>query len=129
MKSLLRITVATAIIALASVTASALGIGEPTLHSLLGQKLDAEMEFIKPGDLAPEEMTVSIAHNDGAWSSVKATISKRSDGKIVVQLHSSEVINEPYLEFTVVIRWPQGELRREVTLLLDTPGAGSPGTR
>lgn len=123
MKSLLCNTAAAVIIVLASATAWALGIGEPTLHSKLGQRLNADMELINVGDMTAEEMAVSIAHSDGAWSSVKATLDKRSDGKMVVKLRSSDVINEPYLEFTVVIRWPQGELRREVTILLDTPAS------
>lgn len=104
-----------------SATASALGIAEPVLYSLLGQKLDCDMELINMGDLSAEEMVVSIASPAGLPSSIKASVVKRSDGKPVIKLHSTDVINEPYLDFTVTVRWPQGELRRDITLLLDTP--------
>ena len=104
-----------------SAVASALGVAEPTLYSLLGQKLDCDMELINMGDMTAEEMVVSIASPAGIPGQIRASVVKRSDGKAVIKLKSTEVINEPYVEFTVVIRWPQGELQREVTLLLDTP--------
>jgi pilus assembly protein FimV len=104
-----------------SAIASALGLAEPTLYSLLGQKLDCDMELINMGDMSAEELVVSIVAPAGVPARVKASVVKRSDGKAVVKLRSSEVINEPYLEFNVVIRWPQGQVQREVTLLLDTP--------
>jgi len=90
-------------------------------YSLLGQKLDCDMELINMGDMSAEELVVSIVAPAGVPGRVKASVIKRSDGKAVVKLRSSEVINEPYLEFNVVIRWPQGQVQREVTLLLDTP--------
>jgi len=104
-----------------SAIASALGLAEPTLYSLLGQKLDCDMELISMGDLSATDLVVSITSKAGVAGGIKATVVKRSDGKAVVKLHSSDVINEPYLEFNVVVRWPQGQLQREVTLLLDTP--------
>lgn len=104
-----------------STFACALGMAEPRLYSLLGQKLDCDMELINMGDMTAEEMVVSIASPAGIPGQIKASVIKRSDGKAVIKLKSSEVINEPYVEFTVVVRWPQGELQRAVTLLLDTP--------
>lgn len=106
-----------------STLACALGIDAPTLYSLLGQKLDCDMELINIGDLTPEELVVSITSPSIPQGQVKASIVKRSDGKAVIKLRSGVVINEPYLEFTVVVRWPQGQLQREVTLLLDTPSS------
>lgn len=104
-----------------STFACALGMAEPTLYSLLGQKLDCDMELINMGDLTADEMVVTIASPAGIPGQIKASVVKRSDGKAVIKLKSSDVINEPYVEFTVVVRWPQGELQRAVTLLLDTP--------
>jgi len=121
MKSRLLSVCATAILCSFSAFAGALGIDEPTLYSLLGQKLDCDMALINMGELSPEELVVSIISPAGVPGRVKASVVKRSDGKAVVKLRSSEIINEPYLEFSVVIRWPQGQLQREVTLLLDTP--------
>jgi pilus assembly protein FimV len=121
MKKQLLSVCAAALLAGFSAFASALGLAEPTLYSLLGQKLDCDMELINMGDMSAEEMVVSIASPAGVPGRIKASVVKRSDGKAVVKLKSGEVINEPYLEFVVVVRWPQGQLQREVTLLLDTP--------
>jgi pilus assembly protein FimV len=121
MKTRLQCVCATVLLCSFSAIASALGLAEATLYSLLGQKLDCDMELISMGDLSPEELVVSITSPAGFHGGVKASVVKRSDGKAVIKLRSSDVINEPYLEFTVVVRWPQGQLQREVTLLLDTP--------
>lgn len=121
MKKHLLSVCATAILCGISAFTSALGVAEPTLYSLLGQKLDCDMELINMGDMTAEEMVVSIASPAGIPGRIKASVVKRSDGKAVIKLKSAEVINEPYVEFTVVVRWPQGELQRAVTLLLDTP--------
>jgi pilus assembly protein FimV len=111
------------VMTVASSAASALGLGEAALYSQLGQKLRAEVPLINMGDLTQEELAVSITHPQGSWSPIKAQIIKRGDGKPVIGLHSTELMNEPYVEFTVIVRWPQGEVRRDMTLLLDTPGS------
>lgn len=121
-KRLLSVCAATLLCGL-STLANALGLAEPTLYSLLGQKLDCDLELINMGDMSPEEMVVSVTSPAGVSGRIKASVIKRSDGKAVVKLKSAEVIHEPYLEFVVVLRWPQGQLQREVTLLLDTPSS------
>ena len=121
MKKFIPRAIISALLALLGNMACAVGIAEPNLYSQLGQKLDCQLALINAGELTPEEMAVSISPLSSEPGLIKASIVKRSDGVPVIQLRSNVVINEPYLQFTINIRWPQGEVRREVTLLLDTP--------
>ncbi|WP_339731216.1 FimV/HubP family polar landmark protein, partial [uncultured Pseudomonas sp.] len=45
----------------------------------------------------------------------------KPNGKSVIRVTSNKPMREPYLNFLVQVLWPNGQLQREYTLLLDPP--------
>lgn len=114
--------------------ASAIGLGEITLHSALSQPLEAEIGLLDVGDLTDSEIKVSLAPadvferagvdrvlflNDLRFS----PMIRGSSGHIRVV--SNKPVREPYLNFIVEVARPNGRLLREYTLLLDPPEASA----
>ncbi|WP_173177040.1 FimV/HubP family polar landmark protein [Pseudomonas tohonis] len=110
--------------------ASAIGLGEITLHSALNQPLEAEIGLLDVGDLTDSDIKVSLASaevfersgvdrvlflNDLRFS----PMIRGSSGRIRVV--SNKPVREPYLNFIVEVARPNGRLLREYTLLLDPP--------
>lgn len=117
--------------ALSSGMAHALGLGEVTLQSALNQPLVAEIELLESRDLATNEVMPTLA---SAEAFNKAGIDRqffltdltftpvlKPNGKSVIRVTSNKPMREPYLNFLVQVLWPNGQLQREYTLLLDPP--------
>lgn len=118
--------------ALYSGVASALGLGEITLHSALSQPLDAEIELLQVGDLATSDMHVRLAPADVFARSGVERVYFLNDlrftpilrgSRSVIRVVSSKPVREPYLNFIVEVARPGGQLYREYTVLLDPPGS------
>lgn len=116
---------------LAPASANALGVGEIKLHSALNQNLNAEIPLITASSEALSDIHVKLA-SPGAF--VRAGIERhfllshlhfkpvqKADGSIVVKVTSHEVIREPFLNFLLEVNWPQGQMLKEFTVLLDPP--------
>lgn len=112
---------------------SALTLSEPRLHSNLGHPLEMTMTLKNLGDLSPEDLLIGLApkeryqemnidlkpfHHD-----LKFTVINAPNHKGQLKVTSHEVINEPYLDFIILIRWPDGKLLKEVTVLFDAPSS------
>lgn len=123
-----------------STLASALGLGEITLHSALNQPLNAEIQLTETGGLSSDDIVVRLASPE---SFAKAGIERgfflndlrftpvvRGD-RGVIRVVSSKAATEPYLNFLVQLSRPNGDLLHEYTLLLDpaTSAAGVAATR
>lgn len=123
-----------------STLASALGLGEITLHSALNQPLNAEIQLTQTGGLSSDDIVVRLASPE---SFAKAGIERgfflndlrftpvvRGD-RGVIRVVSSKAVTEPYLNFLVQLSRPNGDLLHEYTLLLDpaTSAAGVAATR
>lgn len=117
--------------ALSSGMAHALGLGEVTLQSALNQPLVAEIELLESRDLAANEVMPTLA---SAEAFNKAGIDRqffltdltftpvlKPNGKSVIRVTSNKPMREPYLNFLMQVLWPNGQLQREYTLLLDPP--------
>lgn len=112
-------------------TASALTLGEPQVHSHLGQPLRVSIMITQFGDLDAENLQVGSAASSyyeqlGTLESLVARsfeyqVEKLNDKQYRLTIRSAKPINEPYLNFLVRLRWPDGELLREVSLLMDAP--------
>ncbi|HEJ1202487.1 TPA: FimV family protein [Pseudomonas aeruginosa] len=112
--------------------ASALGVGDITLHSALNQPLDADIELLDVGDLGADEIEVRLAGADVfAAAGVERlqflnelrfspVLQGRSGNRIHVS--SSRPVQEPYLNFLVEVARPNGRIVREFTVLLDPLG-------
>ncbi len=110
---------------------NALGVGEIKLHSALNQKLYAEIPLlVSPGEdvsqirvsLAPPKAFSKAGLTRPYYlSNLRFKPVKKADGTVVVQVTSSDVIREPFLDFLLEVDWPQGRMLREFTVLLDPP--------
>jgi pilus assembly protein FimV len=110
---------------------SAFGMGELTLDSLLNQPFRAEIPLRDIGELNVDQIRVRLAdatafENAGVDRiqflsnlQFKVELVGGGNGRIVVTSLSSVV--EPYLDFIVEARWPNGKMIREYTVLLDLP--------
>ena len=110
--------------------ASALGLGELELDSALNQPLDATI-FLQGGEnLEPSDIRVSLADAAAFRSAgldrphflteLRFTPTLENN-RLVVRVQSPGPVREPYLNFLVELRRPNGRLLREYTLLLDPP--------
>ncbi len=121
-------------------TVVALGLGDITLRSALGQPFNADIELIEATGLTPEEVIVSLAP---AEAFAKAGVERVfflndlhftpviSGSRAVVHVQSHKAVTEPYMDFVVRLVRPSGDQLREYTLLLDPPNspAGLAATR
>lgn len=109
----------------------AVGLGQVELHSALNQPLDAEIGLISVGDLDESQIFVKLASKedfdragvDREYFLTKLRFDVEIDkhGKSVVKVRTTDLVREPYLNFVVEARWPNGRVLREYTVLLDLP--------
>lgn len=111
-------------------TGHAAGLGNITVHSLLGQPLRAEVEISATREeLAgmkaqmASSSTFKQANVDYVKSlaGIKFSIDKNPDGQPRIKLKSDKPINEPFIDLLLELNWPNGHLMREYTFLLDPP--------
>jgi pilus assembly protein FimV len=110
---------------------SALGLGEIELQSGLNQPLQAEIELNNLGELDPEQVAIKLGSPaDFSRAGVervyflndlKFVVQTDGKGGGVIKVSSSKLVREPYLDFVLEARWPDGRLLREYTVLVDMP--------
>lgn len=113
---------------LASGHVAAVGLGDLSLHSYLGKPLQAEVALSHMGDLTVDQLKVQIG-SEGDYSALGVEYNYlhsrlriepfTKDGQTYVRITTTEPISEPYLNFVLNLRWPQGQVVREFTVLLD----------
>ena len=110
-----------------------IGLGEADLRSRLGSPLDLSIPLHHLGDLSGQDIRIALsALNDDVSghpldSMVGSKFQIDFDSETnSVRLRSDEAVMEPYLAFTLSVRWPRGYLQREYTLLLDLPAIHTP---
>lgn len=114
-----------------AVSACAVGFGNATVHSALGQPLKVEIELT---DVAPKDeggMSASLASPDAfkaagldypySLTTLKFHIFDR-DGHVYIAVTSVHPINDSFVNLLVQLDWSAGRLLREYTFLLDPPG-------
>nr|WP_314580396.1 FimV/HubP family polar landmark protein [uncultured Pseudomonas sp.] len=123
-----------------SAMAAALGLGDITLHSAMGQPLNADIELIEAAGLTSEEVVVALAPADAFVKAGVERVFFLNDlrftpvirgNRSVVHVESRKPVTEPYLDFVVRLVRPSGDQLREYTVLLDPPNspAGLAATR
>jgi len=120
-----------ALMALQASLAQGLGLGDITLHSALDQPLVADIRLRGVGDLGPGQILVNLASGeDFERAGVERTffltdmdfaIELRGDGSGTIRVTTERPVKEPYLDFVLELRWPNGRVLREYTVLLDLP--------
>ena len=116
--------------------ATALGLGELTLESYLNEPFRATIDLLEVGNLDEGQLKIRLASRDDFdrvgverayfLTSLKfeVVIDISGNGKLIIS--SRESVREPYLDFLIEARWPQGRLLREYTVLLDLPVLSGP---
>ncbi len=108
--------------------ASALGMGDITLHSALNQPLAAEIDLLDVGNLSSDEIRVVLASSsDFARVGIERPVFLQDlsftpviDGnRSRIRVVSNKPVREPYLNFLVEITRAKSRLLREYTVLLD----------
>lgn len=121
-------------LATASPGLQALGLAEPEVTSSLSEPLRAHMALSDLQGLDPSHLIVRLADAEAfaqaglprsaLAESVQMALS-REGGQLSVTLSTDKPVNEPYLDLLLALEWPNGTMRRQVTLLLDPPGYAS----
>ena len=112
------------------VQALALGLGTIEVSSQLNQKLDARISLLSAQPADAEVLIVKLASRE---EFVKAGLDRPfsltslkfktlvEDDDVYITVTSPSPIREPTINFLVEVDWPQGQLLREYTILLDPP--------
>ncbi|GAB3380144.1 hypothetical protein NCG89_00015 [Spongiibacter taiwanensis] len=117
--------------ALQSGLVSALGLGELDLDSALNQPFRATIPLSDVGNLSAEQIRVNLADNQAFenagvdrsqfLSALKFDVQLDPNGRGRIVVTSQDMVVEPYLDFIIEARWPNGRILREYTVLLDLP--------
>lgn len=111
--------------------AGALGLGELSLKSYLNEPLNARVELINTEGLDVEQVRVQLATRDEFkqrgvdrpyfLTKLEFDVEAGANNALFISVKTDQPVLEPYLDFIVEARWPNGRLLREYTLLLDPP--------
>lgn len=114
-----------------SALASALGLGEITLHSALNQPLRADIALVDVTGVSESDLSASLASPDDFsragvervfyLNNLRFTPVLRGE-RSYIRVTSSKPVEEPFLNFLVQLNQPNGRLLREYTVLIDPPG-------
>jgi pilus assembly protein FimV len=116
--------------ALAAANAGAVGLGEIELHSHLGKPFEAVIPLNHLGDLDASQLKVKLGSEEeyrtlGVEFAYQHTLMRLDpvirDGRGFIRVVTRDPVSEPYLNFVLNVRWPQGQLVREFAVLLDPP--------
>jgi pilus assembly protein FimV len=113
-------------------TAHALGLGEIHVNSALNEPLAADIEIVGATAEELSSLTASIANRDtflrfGATrpaflASATFKVSRDERGRPVLLIRSTDSFTEPLVDLLVDLRWHNGEVIRQYSLLLDPAG-------
>lgn len=108
-----------------------LGLGEMSLQSYLNEPLRAEVDLLESAGLNAEQVKIRLATREDFERSgierayfltslkFEVILEPGKDGRLVIT--SPQPVREPFLDFILEARWPNGRLLREYTVLLDPP--------
>ncbi|MGH8040094.1 MAG: type IV pilus assembly protein FimV [Stenotrophomonas sp.] len=122
----------TLLLALASSSAMALGLGDIRVLSKPGQPLLAEIPVISADPSELENLRVALAspvtfarvgleRPAGLVSELQFELTRNADGRAVVRVSSQAPVTTPSLNFLIEADWGQGRLVREYSALVDAP--------
>ena len=131
---MVRKKLAIAILALSALQANvagAMGLGNLSIKSALNQPLSAEIKLLDTGDLdssqikiqlaAPEDFQRAGVDRDFFLTNLRFSVDMDGHGGGTIQVTTRGPVVEPYLNFVLEARWPNGRLLREFAVLLDPP--------
>ena len=114
-----------------------LGLGKLELNSALNQPFNAEIDLVDTAGLEPEEIVPALAPLEDfnrygveftyVLSDLRFKVRRHDLGGLYLEVVSTNPIREPFFNFIVEVRWPNGKLLSEYTVLLDPPILGEEG--
>lgn len=118
----------------ASLEAHALGLGNISVLSALGEPLRAEVDIpdINAEEAASLKARVGSAeafkaagleYNAVASSGLDIKLQRRADGRPYLKLSSNRAVTEPFVDLIIEASWATGRISRDYTMLLDPPSA------
>ncbi|HCT26809.1 MAG TPA: fimbrial protein FimV [Stenotrophomonas sp.] len=124
----------TALLALASSSALALGLGDIRVLSKPGQPLLAEIPVVSADPSELENLRVALAspvtfervglqRPTGLVSELQFELTRNAQGRAVVRVTSQTPVETPSLSFLIEADWGQGRLVREYSALVDAPSS------
>lgn len=124
--------VSTLLLALASSSAMALGLGDIRVLSKPGQPLLAEIPVISADPAELQNLRVALAspvtfarvgleRPAGLVSELQFELTRNAQGRAVVRVSTTAPVTTPSLNFLVEADWGQGRLVREYSALIDAP--------
>lgn len=127
---------ALALLLLAPWFAHAVGLGNLTVRSSLGQPLLAEIELLSVGKEELSTIDIRLASHEkyketglqygSALTGIRFSVEKRPTGAPYVKVVSTRAVNEPYVNLIVELNSSSGRFTREYTALIDPPGYTPP---
>ena len=115
---------------------SALSLGDIESNSNLNQPLRAKIELLAAGAQDAQQLQVRLApasvfnrvgiDRPAFLDSLRFSTSVQN-GKPVILVSSEKPITEPFVNFLLEVSWPQGQLLKEYTVMLDPPVLMQPG--
>jgi len=111
-------------------SAWALGLGEIDLKTALNQPLVAEIALSSQSaddlsavtaELAPAKTFEQYGLDRPAFFSDFSFVVVTRGNRSVIRITSTQPVAEPFVTMLIEVRWPQGRLLREYTVLLDPP--------
>lgn len=115
---------------------SALSLGDIESNSNLNQPLRAKIELLAAGAqdakqlqvrLAPASVFNRVGIERPAFLDNLRFATSVQNGKPVILVSSDRPITEPFVNFLLEVSWPQGQLLKEYTVMLDPPVLMQPG--
>lgn len=124
--------VTTLLLALASSSAMALGLGDIRVLSKPGQPLLAEIPVISADPAELENLRVALAspvtfarvgleRPQGLVNELQFELTRNTQGRAVVRVSSATPVTTPSVNFLIEADWGQGRLVREYSALVDAP--------
>ena len=112
-------------------TAMALGLGDLELESFLNEPLRAVINLRNQEGLSEDQIRVRLAtsedfgkvgiERDYFLTTINFDVAVDDSGNARIIISTDKPVLEPYLDFIVEARWPNGRLLREYTVLIDPP--------
>ncbi len=118
------------------VASNALSLGDIESNSNLNQPLRARIELLSANPRETQQLRVRIAPasvfsrvgiDRPAFLDHLRFSSAVQNGKPVILVSSDAPISEPFVNFLLEVSWPQGQLLKEYTVMLDPPVLMQPG--
>ncbi|ART61932.1 hypothetical protein C8D96_0434 [Kushneria marisflavi] len=112
----------------------AVGIAAPQVMSGFNEPLRARVALLDTGTLRADDIRVTLA-DSARWQAMNVTRTADTDtlrlavdgtpGHLYLDLRGSRALDTPWLDVVLTLRWPEGELTPQLTLLPTAEASGA----